>query len=167
MQLDISPEKFVNEVNVSASEADFTLQIEVKDPNIDNVAPMVQKLAETFIIQHQQENLQIDQQDRILVNILDNATPPEKFSPKTTINVIAGGILGALAGAFVVFLFEFIQSGYLRRAEDIERLLGLTVLGIIPNMGAAKKAPETRGQTSASKPVSLPAAQPTTDKQTG
>ena len=41
--------------------------------------------------QHNQENLQIDQRDRILVTILHNATSPDIFSPKTSINVLAGG----------------------------------------------------------------------------
>lgn len=145
LQLDIPPEKFLSRVAVSANEADYTLQIEVKDPNIDMVQRMVQTLGETFVIQHQQENLEIDQDDRILVNILDNATPPEKFSPKTTINVIAGAILGALAGAFVIFLVEFLQSAYIRKPDDIERYLNLTVLGTIPTItskdGAAAPQP--------------------------
>ena len=89
---------------------------------------MTQTLAENFIILHQQENLQVDQNDRLLVTILDTATPHEKFSPKTTINVIAGAILGALAGVIAIFALEYIQSGYIRKPEDIERVLGLSVL---------------------------------------
>lgn len=134
LQLDIPVAKFLGGVNVSASEADYTMQVEVKDPSEVMVPKIVQTLADTFVIQHQQENLQIDQRDRILVNILDNASPPEKFSPKTTINALAGGILGALVGAFVIFLLEYIQSAYVRNAEDAERFLGLTVLGAIPTM---------------------------------
>lgn len=134
LQLDVPPEKFLSGVEVSSSEADYTLQIAVKDPNIELVPRMVQTLAEDFVVLHQQESLQMDQNDRILVNILDNASPPEKFSPKTTINVLAGGILGALAGTIAIFLIEYIQSGYVRRAEDIERALGLNVLGTIPTI---------------------------------
>ncbi len=134
LQLDIPVEKFLSEVNVSANEADFTLMIEAKDPNIDMVPQMAQTLAETYVYQHDQENFKIDQQDRILVNILDNATPPEKFSPKTTINTIAGGILGGLVGLFVIFVLEFLQSAFVRSADDIERYLGLTVLGSIPTV---------------------------------
>jgi capsular polysaccharide biosynthesis protein len=106
---------------------------------------MTQTLAEDFVIFHQQENLQVDQNDRILVNILDNATPPEKFSPKTTINVLAGAILGALAGVIAIFVIEYIQSAYIRKAEDVERTLNLTVLGTIPTIskkdGAQQAAP--------------------------
>ncbi len=142
LQLDIPPEKFLGGVEVSASEADYTLQVAVKDPNMDMVPRMTQTLAENFVILHQQENLQVDQSDRILVNILDNATPPEKFSPKTTINVLAGAILGALAGVIAIFIIEYIQSGYIRKPEDVERSLNLTVLGTIPTIDAKTAKPK-------------------------
>jgi capsular polysaccharide biosynthesis protein len=141
LQLDIPPEKFLGGVEVSPNEADYTLQIAVKDTNIDMVQPMVQRLAENFVILHQQENLQMDQNDRILVNILDNASPAERFSPRTTINVIAGAILGALAGALAVFAIEYVQSGYIRKPEDIERSLQLTVLGTIPTIRGKDASP--------------------------
>lgn len=134
LQLDIPVEKLLSEVSVSTQEDALAIQVEVKDPNVNMVTRIAQTLAETFIIQHQQENLQIDQQDRILVDILDNATPPEIFSPKTTINVLAGSILGALAGVLVIFLLEYLQSAYIRNVNDIERYLGTTVLGSIPIM---------------------------------
>mgnify|MGYP001209219436 CR=1 FL=1 len=142
LQLDIAPEKFLSGVEVSSDEADGTVTVAVKNPNEQLVPRMAQALAEDFVILHQQENLQMDQNDRILVNILDNASPPEKFSPKTTINVLAGAILGALAGVLAIFIIEYIQSGYIRKTEDVERLLHLTVLGAIPNA----KAPDARAK---------------------
>ncbi len=134
LQLDIAPEKFLSGVEVSSDEADGTVTIAVKNPNEQMVPRMAQTLAEDFVILHQQENLQMDQNDRILVNILDNASPPDKFSPKTTINVLAGAILGVLAGVLAIFIIEYIQSGYIRKPEDVERLLHLTVLGAIPGV---------------------------------
>ncbi len=136
LQLDIPPEKLIGGVEVSANEADTTVQVAVKDTNIDLVQPMTQALAENFVILHNQENLQVDQNDRLLVGILDNASPAEKFSPKTTINVIAGAILGALAGVIAIFGLEYLQSGYIRRPEDIEKSLNLSVLGTIPTISA-------------------------------
>ncbi len=144
LQLDIPPEKFLGGVEVSPNEADLTIQVAVKDANIDMVQRMVQSLAENFVLFHQQENLQMDQNDRILVNLLDNATPVEKFSPKTTINVIAGGILGALAGMIAIFVIEYIQSGYIRKPEDIERVLKLNVLGTIPTINVKDGTPKQK-----------------------
>ncbi len=142
LQLDVPPEKFLGGVEVSANEADTTVEIAVKDANIDMVQRMAQTLAENFVILHQQDNLQVDQNDRLLVSILDNAAPPEKFSPKTTINVLAGGILGALAGTLAIFLIEYVQSGYIRKPEDIERALKLTVLGAIPTINGKDATPK-------------------------
>jgi capsular polysaccharide biosynthesis protein len=144
LQLDIPADKFRSEVAVAANADRLTLDLEVKDPNIDMVPRMAQALADNFVIQHQQDNLQIDQTDRILINVLDNASPPSKSAPKTTINVVAGAILGALAGIIAIFVIEFIQSGYIRKPEDIERALKLTVLGTIPTFNAKDTTPKQK-----------------------
>ncbi len=134
LQLDVSPAVLKERVNVSADEADLLINIEVKDPIQDNAPKVAQALGDAFVVKHRQDNLIIDQQNRILVDIHDGPTPVELFSPKTKINVAAGGILGALVGAFVIFLLEFLQAAYVRSADDVERFLGLTVLGSIPTM---------------------------------
>ncbi len=149
LQLDIPATKFLSELSVAPQLDDLTLTIQVKDPNVDMVGKMAQTLAETYVIQHQQENLQIDQQDRILVDILDNASAPELFSPKTKVNAAAGAILGGLVGAFVIFVLEFLQSAYLRRPEDVERYLGLTVLGTVPTV--AEMAPNAGARAASRK----------------
>ncbi len=156
LQLDIAPEKFLGGVEVSPSEADFTIQVAVKDANMDMVPRMTQTLAENFVILHQQENLQMDQNDRILVNILDNATPPEKFSPKTTINVLAGAILGGLAGVIAIFVLEYIQSGYIRKPEDVERSLNLTVLGAIPSISGQEAKPKAQAPAKQTSSATVP-----------
>lgn len=135
LQLDVTPAKFVSQVNLSANEADLTIQIEARHPFPATAAQMAQTLAEIFVSVHNQENLQIDQRDRILVNILANATSPEIFFPKTSINTLAGAILGALIGVLIVFVIEWLESDIVRTAEDIERYIGVTVLGAIPTIG--------------------------------
>ena len=49
------------------------------------------------------------------------------------INVAAGFVFGALVGVIIVFILEWIESGVMRRSEDIERYLGIPVIGKIPN----------------------------------
>ncbi len=147
LQLDIPPEKFLSQVNVAPHEDDLTLDVEVKSPNEKMVGTIAQTLAENFVVQHEQENLKMDQNDRILVSVLENASPPELFSPKTKINVAAGGILGAIIGVIVVFVLEFLQSAYIRTAEDVERQLGLTVLGAIPTLTGKNSTTEAQGTT--------------------
>jgi capsular polysaccharide biosynthesis protein len=163
LQLDMTPEKFVSLLNFNADEADFVIQIEARNPMPDTAAKMGQTLAETFVSKHNQDNLQIDQQDRILVSILRNATSPEIFSPKTAINTLAGAILGALIGLVLIFALEWIESDIVRAPEDVERHIGLTVLGSIPTMGekgSEAKATQVRRRSSAAPTVCPHCGQP-------
>ncbi len=147
LQLDVTPEKFISQVNFNAAEDTMTIAVEARHPLPDVAAKMGQTLAETFVSVHNQENLQIDQQDRILVKILHNATSPDIFSPKTSVNVLAGGILGALIGLVIVFVLEWLESDIIRTSEDAERYLGVTVLGAIPFIGekqSESKSPRTK-----------------------
>lgn len=134
LQLDVNTEKFVSQVNFNADESTMTVTIEARHPIPAVAAKMAQTLAESFVSFHNQENLQIDQRDRVLVNILKNATSPDIFSPNTKVNTLAGAILGALIGVLIVFLLEWLESDIVRTTEDIERYLGVTVLGAIPTI---------------------------------
>jgi capsular polysaccharide biosynthesis protein len=150
LQLDVKPDDFVSQLNFNADESTLLITIEARHPMTTTVAKMAQTLADTFVSAHNQENLQIDQQDRILITILRNATSPEIFSPKTSVNVLAGAILGALIGLIIVFVMEWLESDIVRTSEDIERVLGVTVLGAIPTIAekdsdaktARKSAPQ-------------------------
>jgi len=139
LQLDVSPQKFVSQVNFNADESTLTITLEARHPLPDVAAKMARTLAEVFVAYHNQENLQIDQRDRVLVNII-NATSPDIFSPKTMINTLAGAVLGALLGLIIVFVLEWLESDIVRTVEDVERVIGVTVLGSIPMM-ATEAAP--------------------------
>lgn len=150
LQLDVSPDTFVGDVNFAADENTLLITIQARNPNPAVAASMAQTLAQTFFSVHNQENLQIDQQDRILVNILRNASSPVIFSPKTLVNTLAGAILGALIGVLVVFVLEWLDSDIVRTAEDVERHIGVTVLGSIPTIGEKSSAGPGRGRAARS-----------------
>ena len=139
LQLDVTPQKFVSQINFNADESTLTITIEARHPLPATAAQMAQTLAEVFVSYHNQENLQINQSDRVLTNII-NFTSPDIFSPKTSINALAGAILGALLGVIVVFVLEWLDSDIVRTTEDIERVLGATVLGSIPTIAERESA---------------------------
>lgn len=140
LQLDVTTQKLVSQLVFNAAEDTMTIAIEARHPIPAVAAKMGQTLAEEFISVHEQENLQIDQRDRILVKIFANATSPDLFSPNTKINTLAGGILGALIGLLVVFVLEWLESDIVRTTDDIERYIGVTVLGSIPTIGDKQSA---------------------------
>ena len=56
-------------------------------------------IADLFVEQREQWNQAQDKRDRIDVAIRDHARYASVYSPKTKINVLAGGVLGALIGS--------------------------------------------------------------------
>jgi len=148
LQLDVSPDKLVSQLNFNADDSTLLITIEARHPDPAVAASMGGTLAQVFVSTHNQENLQIDQQDRILVSILRNATSPVIFSPKTSINTLAGAILGALIGVLIVFVMEWLDSDIVRTAEDVERFVGVTVLGSIPTITDKTSESEKRTKKS-------------------
>jgi capsular polysaccharide biosynthesis protein len=41
-------------------------------------------------------------------------------------------VFGALLGVVVVFLLEWLESGVVRRSQDVEKYLDIPVIGSIP-----------------------------------
>ncbi|MCA9977965.1 MAG: hypothetical protein KC413_19525 [Anaerolineales bacterium] len=132
LQLDMTPEALLGDAAFASDSLRRTVQITIKnsDPDLAN------DIATTWgnlLIQKQQEfNSANRQEDRITIEPQDNA----KYAldrPKTKINTAAGAVFGALLGIVVIFLLEWIESGVVRRSEDVERFLDIPVIGSIPN----------------------------------
>ncbi|HEX6384420.1 MAG TPA: Wzz/FepE/Etk N-terminal domain-containing protein [Anaerolineae bacterium] len=131
LQLDMMPEALLGDVAFASDSLRRTVQISVKntDPSLAND---IATAWGTLLIQEQQkQNDQNRQEDRITIEFQD--TPKVSLhSPQTKINTAAGAVFGALLGVIVVFFLEWIESGVLRRTEDVERYLEIPVIGTIP-----------------------------------
>jgi hypothetical protein len=46
--------------------------------------------------------------------------------------MLAGAVFGAIVGGIVVFFLEWLGSDILRTTADVEKAVGVTVLGTIP-----------------------------------
>lgn len=69
------------------------------------------------------------------VAVLDEATPPlAPIAPRKRLNVAIGAMLGVFLGLGAVFFLEYLDNT-IRTPEDVEKYLGLSVLGVVPKMG--------------------------------
>jgi capsular polysaccharide biosynthesis protein len=67
------------------------------------------------------------------VSVVSKALPPTSPSePKSSRNVAVAGMLGLLVSVALVFLLEYLDST-VKTPEDVERLVGLSTLGVIPH----------------------------------
>ena len=131
LKLDVPTGYLLSLTRTSSDESNMTIQIDVnhQDPKV------AQDIAWTwgnhFVEWRTAENLDLNKEDRVSATILDAPTV-SLYSPKTKINVIAAGIVGLLVGGLIVFFLEWIESDIIRSAQDVERSVGVVVLGTIP-----------------------------------
>jgi capsular polysaccharide biosynthesis protein len=118
-------------VFVKDEAADFTISIVVRDASDGVAVQIVNAMADLFVEKREEWNQAQDKRDRIDVAIRDHAQYASVYSPKTKMNVLAGGVLGALIGTLIVFAMEWLEAGFVRSSEDMDRL-GVPALGAIP-----------------------------------
>lgn len=68
------------------------------------------------------------------ISVIDEALIPEApIKPNKKLNLAIGGILGLMLGVMLVFFMEYMDNT-IKTTDDIERYLGLPVLGLIPKV---------------------------------
>lgn len=71
------------------------------------------------------------------VNTVEEAKLPENpISPNTKVNVLIGFMLGFVI-AIAVIIIRFMLDDTIKAQEDVEKYLGLSVLGLIPELESA------------------------------
>ncbi len=130
-QLDMNSYELLDEIEVNPEPDRFIITIVAKDPDPQTAVTIVQTMAQIFVDEQEAWNQKQDQRDRIDTWIVDDARDAPLWRPNPKLNAVAGLILGALLGAFIIFVLEWTASRYIRTPEDMERF-DIRVLGAIP-----------------------------------
>jgi capsular polysaccharide biosynthesis protein len=131
LQLDIQPGDLRSDTTINSDPTTLTIQIDVDLPDGPQAADIATEWGRQLVLFRDQENSTLRQEDRIKAQLLDTAAYG-LHRPNTRVNVIAGGILGVIVGAVVVFVLEYIESSVIRDAGDMERLLDIDLLAVVP-----------------------------------
>ncbi len=132
LQLDMTAEQLLGDVSVASDRLGLVIQIAIENTDPDLANDISRTWGERLIQWQNQENDKNRQEDRITIELQDDPRAG-LTSPKTKINTAAGFIFGALLGIILIFVLEWIESGVMRRPEDIERYLDVPIVGTIPN----------------------------------
>jgi capsular polysaccharide biosynthesis protein len=153
LQLDITTDTLLADVTVAPIPEDFLIQIDADRLNPDEARDVASRFAHDFVAFHAAQILDIDRRDRVTIRILEDARYGWVHWPKTKTLAVAGGVLGLLIGLLLAFGIEYLQADVLRTTDDVERHVGVAVLGAVPIM-ASEGAGE--GHQARSRRVSLP-----------
>lgn len=151
LQLDRLADDLKSDVTISSDDSRFVIQIDVKDPNPDTANKIAQKWAALFVRWRESENADARREDWVTAEVLD-APVIARYRPQTTVNTLAGAILGGLLGGVIIFVLEYLESSVVRSPQDIERGLGLSVMGAIPALETAQASARRRARTPGSPP---------------
>lgn len=131
LQLDMTAGELLGDVEVASDNFSFMVSLAVENTDPQLASDIARKWGELLIQWQQQENDKNRQEDRITIEFRDD--PQVGLDrPNTRINTAAGFVFGALLGVIIVFVLEWIESGVVRRTDDVERYLDIPVIGSIP-----------------------------------
>ncbi|EGW41283.1 Wzz/FepE/Etk N-terminal domain-containing protein [Desulfosporosinus sp. OT] len=109
------------------------LEIQVTNTNSELAALIANTMAQEFT----KAVIEIKKVDS--VSIVDTAVIPDKpIKPKKTLNVLIAFVVGLMASVGLVFLLEYMDNT-VKTLSDVEKLLGIPVLGIIPDYEMGKQ----------------------------
>jgi len=131
LELDMTPDQLKANTTVASDDSRLTIQIDVKDFDPGQAERIANEWAWVLVEWREQGNAQQLKEDRVKAVRIDPATWVH-FSPKTKINTLAGGIFGLLLAGVIIFFLEWVESGIIHTADDVERYLELSTLGAIP-----------------------------------
>lgn len=133
LNLDLRHEEMLEKMSVTSPTDTRVIAITITDEDpytASQIANAVRDIAAAHI-----RNVM----DTEAVNVVENANiPDEKASPSLSKNGIIGGMLGVVL-ATAIILIVFLTNDTVKSQEDVEKYLGLSVLGTIPMSDTQKK----------------------------
>lgn len=138
LNLQMTPEALCGKISVSAPEETRVLQINVSDADPQLAADIANKVCEVAI----QELKRLTDADAVH-QVYAAEVPKHSVSPSVTKVVLLAAFFG-LAASMGVMIVMFVLDDSIRSEEDVERYLGLSVLGVIPDSKEISAALEKR-----------------------
>lgn len=118
--------EIVSKISVSPVDSTQIISIKVQDTNPKRAMDIANSIPKVFT----KEVQRITKANG--AEVIDTAVLPENpIKPNKLMNVAIATVLGLMIGLFVVFLLEYMDNK-IKKPEDIEKHLGLPILGVVP-----------------------------------
>ena len=132
LNLSLTVEGLDSLISVNPVKTTEILEIQVTNKNSELAASIANTMAQEF----SKAVIEIKKVDS--VSIVDTAVIPDKpIKPKKTLNVLIAFFVGLMASVGLVFLLEYMDNT-VKTSNDVEKLLGIPILGIIPKYEMGK-----------------------------
>ncbi len=133
LELDLSYTELLRKTTSQQVGSTEILRISVEDQNPEQAALIANMISDVFV----KEVMRILKVNN--VETIDVAIPSvSPFNIKTTLNIAIAAVLGLMLSVFLSFLMEYMDQT-IKTEKDVEKHLGLPVVGAIPDFAQAAK----------------------------
>ncbi|MCU0481942.1 MAG: hypothetical protein MUE54_12150, partial [Anaerolineae bacterium] len=109
----------------------FTVQIDVDNTDGELANQIAREWGQLLVDFRNEVNQRSRREDRVDAVLVDYPRYTQQ-SPRPTISLAIGAILGLVLGAVIVFVLEYLESGIIRHAQDLTRNGEIPLIASIP-----------------------------------
>lgn len=132
--IDLTHEQLLKKMDVSSTTDTRVISITITDIDPYRASEIANAVREISAA-HIKEVMEVE-----AVNVVDTANiPVHKAGPSIKKNGVIGGMLGCILAAGIILLI-YLMNDTIQTQEDVERYLGLSVIGMIPLNENEKKS---------------------------
>ncbi|MEH7159001.1 YveK family protein [Neobacillus drentensis] len=134
LDLNMTAAQLKEKITVGSEKDSQVVNLSVQDPDAKAAAQIANKTAEVF--KKEISNIMNVNNVSILAKA-DVSENPAPIKPRPLLNVAIAIIVGLMAGVGLAFLLEYFNNT-IKNEQDVEKLLGLPILGIIATIDDQK-----------------------------
>ncbi len=141
LNLDMTVNELNEKITVQNEKESQVVNLSVQDTSATSAAEIANKTASVF----QKEIVKIMNVDNVsILAKADVSDQPSPIKPQPLLNIAIALVVGLMAGIGLAFLLEYFDNT-IKDEQEIEKLLGLPVLGVIATMDESQmKASQKR-----------------------
>ena len=137
LRLDLGPAALLARVRAAPVAENVQIQVDADDVDPQRAEAIVREFARVYEEQHAAREQGKPVSERTIVTALDRPSPAVLIWPQTRTLVLAAALLGLLLGAILAFGIDLLDDT-VKTAQDVERVLGIPVVGLIPRVTPAR-----------------------------
>ncbi len=131
LDLDMLPEQLLGNSFFAADQLRFTVQIDVDNTDGELANQIAREWGQLLVDYRNEINQRSRREDRVDAVLVDYPRYTQQ-SPRPTISLAIGAILGFVIGAVIVFVLEYLESGVIRHTQDLTRNGEVPLIASIP-----------------------------------
>ncbi|MCI2253117.1 Wzz/FepE/Etk N-terminal domain-containing protein [Domibacillus sp. PGB-M46] len=144
LDLDLTPDQLSSKITVASEQDSQVVNITVQDESAGIAADIANETARVF----QAEIVKIMNVDNVsILAPAEVGENPSPVKPQPLLNIAIAMVVGLMAGVGLAFLLEYLDNT-IKSEQDVEKLLGLPVLGGVTTIDASGGKPGAKPSNS-------------------